>query len=212
MDTSVIGGYYDPGFVTATRRLFERIACRKFDVYISELGRAELAGAPQQVREVVKLIPASCLHHAEMTDDIKALALLYVKALTLFNAGGDAPAPALTRNSAYHVAMASAYRAGCVVSWDYGRLVSYGRVKIFNVINLRMGYPLVDVRSPLEFVADASAGREKDFDTVARFGAAKEAITKATRGMRLQEERSLWKQVENGELKMTNEESPALNS
>jgi hypothetical protein len=34
IDTSVIGGYYDAEFETATRLLFRRIANKEFEVYL----------------------------------------------------------------------------------------------------------------------------------------------------------------------------------
>jgi predicted nucleic acid-binding protein len=41
IDTSVLGGYYDPEFETATQNLFRRIADKKFDVYFSEVNDEE---------------------------------------------------------------------------------------------------------------------------------------------------------------------------
>ena len=50
MDTSVIGGYHDTEFETATRKLFKRIADKEFDVYFSEINETELINAPQHVQ------------------------------------------------------------------------------------------------------------------------------------------------------------------
>jgi hypothetical protein len=30
--------------------------------------------------------------------------------------------------------------------------VNYDKIKMFNAINMRFGYPLIDIRSPLEFL------------------------------------------------------------
>jgi predicted nucleic acid-binding protein len=56
IDTSVIGGYYDVEFEEATHWLFERIADKEFNIYFSEVNEDELIFAPEQVKDVKKLI------------------------------------------------------------------------------------------------------------------------------------------------------------
>jgi hypothetical protein len=73
-----MGGYFDAEFAEATRQLFARIAGNEFDVYLSEINEAELQNAPPQVKSVKELIPAGSYHYVEMTDEVKALALLYI--------------------------------------------------------------------------------------------------------------------------------------
>jgi hypothetical protein len=46
----------DTEFENATRQLFSRIAANEFDIYFSEINEAELQNAPQQVKNVKKLI------------------------------------------------------------------------------------------------------------------------------------------------------------
>lgn len=141
--TSVIGGYYDKEFAEATRQLFSRIADKEFDVYFSEINEAELQNAPQQVKSVKKLIPSDCYHYIEMSDEVKALALLYISEKVLGRA---------SRNDAYHIALASVNRIDCLISWNFKHIVNYDKIKMFNAINMRFGYPLIDIRSPLEFL------------------------------------------------------------
>ena len=143
IDTSVIGGYFDAEFETATRQLFERIAEGEFDVYFSEINEAELTNAPQQVKAVKERIPADCFRYVEMVDEVKALALQYISK----NALGRA-----SRNDAYHIALASVNRVDCLISWNFKHIVNYNKVKMFNAINMSLGYPLIDIRSPLEFL------------------------------------------------------------
>jgi predicted nucleic acid-binding protein len=130
-------------FESATRVLFARIVANEFDVYFSEINEAELQNAPQQVKDVKKLIPLDCYHYIEMTDEVKVLASLYISE----NALGKA-----SRNDAYHIALASANRIDCLISWNFKHIVNYDKIKMFNAINMRVGYPLIDIRSPLEFL------------------------------------------------------------
>jgi predicted nucleic acid-binding protein len=143
IDTSVIGGYYDVEFEEATRQLFIRVASKEFDVYFSEINEAELQNAPPQVKSVKELIPADCYHYIEMSDEVKALALLYISEKALGQA---------SRNDAYHIALASVNRVDCLISWNFKHIVNYDKIKMFNAINMRFGYPLIDIRSPLEFL------------------------------------------------------------
>jgi predicted nucleic acid-binding protein len=142
IDTSVIGGYYDAPLQEATRQLFERIADREFDVYFSEVNDAELMNAPQQVKEVKNLIPCDCFHQIVVTDEVETLSQLYISEKALSKA---------SENDAYHIAFASVYKIDCLISWNFKHIVNYNKIKLFNAINLRFGYPLIDIRSPLEF-------------------------------------------------------------
>jgi predicted nucleic acid-binding protein len=143
IDTSVIGGYYDIEFESATRQLFRRIQDKEFDVYFSEINETELINAPQKVKEVKDLIPSDCFRFIEMTDEIKALALLYITENVLGKA---------SRNDAYHIALASANNINCLISWNFKHIVNFDKIKLFNAVNMRLGYPLIDIRSPLEFL------------------------------------------------------------
>ncbi|MDR3329411.1 MAG: PIN domain-containing protein [Prevotellaceae bacterium] len=147
IDTSVIGGYHDAIFEMATRQLFERIANKEYDIYFSEINDAELVNAPPQVKAVKDMIPADCLHFIETTEEVKALALLYISEKILGKA---------SRNDAYHIALATVYRTGCLVSWNFKHIVNFDKIKMFNAINLRLGYPLIEIHSPLEFLKDES--------------------------------------------------------
>jgi hypothetical protein len=55
-------------------------------------------------------------------------------------------------NDAYHIALASVNRLDCLISWNFKHIVNFDKIKMFNSINLRLGYPLIDIRSPLEFL------------------------------------------------------------
>ena len=57
-------------------------------------------------------------------------------------------------NDAYHIAIASVNRLDCLVSWNFKHIVNYDKIKLFNSINLKLKYPLIDIRTPLEFMKD----------------------------------------------------------
>lgn len=143
IDSSVIGGYFDDEFEVATRKLFDRIKAKDFDIYFSEVNETELSLAPIHVRELVKLIPSDCYKYLELNEEAKKLAEAYVAEKALGKA---------SMNDAYHIAIASVNRLDCLVSWNFKHIVNFDKIKLFNSINLKSGYPLIDIRTPLEFL------------------------------------------------------------
>jgi predicted nucleic acid-binding protein len=145
IDTSVIGGYFDDEFEKHTKSLFDRIINKDFDIYFSEINETELVLAPKEVRELKNLIPSSCFVFLELSDEAKLLAETYINEKALGKA---------SLNDAYHIAIASVNRLDCLVSWNFKHIVNFDKIKLFNSINLKLGYPLIDIRTPLEFLKD----------------------------------------------------------
>ena len=143
IDTSVIGGYYDEEFQEATRSFFERIEAKEFLIYFSEVNETELVFAPKEVKEVKFKIPQECLRYIEIDNEAEQLAQTYISEKALGKA---------STNDAYHIALASVNRLDCLVSWNFKHIVNYDKIKQFNSINLKLGYPLIDIRTPLEFL------------------------------------------------------------
>ena len=52
VDTSVIGGCFDPEFRTWSNGLIEDFQARRFSLVLSDVTAAEIQGAPDQVREL----------------------------------------------------------------------------------------------------------------------------------------------------------------
>ena len=151
LDTSVIGGYYDEEFDKATQQLFVRIVNQEFEVYLSEVSELELVLAPARVQEVRGLIPDVSYKHLLLDDDSIELAETYIREKVLGKA---------SLYDAYHIALASANRLDCLISWNFKHIVNYDKIKLFNSINIRFGYPLIDIRTPLAFLKDGTSNDE----------------------------------------------------
>ncbi len=144
IDTSVIGGYYDNEFMVDTRLFFNRIEKKNFDIYLSEVSHAELSVAPQKVRNVLKRIPLDCLIELQFTEEAKQVADIYIKDKVLGIA---------SLNDAYHIAIATVNRIDVVVSWNFKHIVNFNKIRLFNAVNLKLGYPAIDIRSPKELIS-----------------------------------------------------------
>jgi predicted nucleic acid-binding protein len=145
IDTSVIGGYYDEEFEEVTKKFFDRIKGNDFDIYFSEVNETELILAPQHIQDVKKLIPADCYNFVFLNDDAKRLAETYI---------GERVLGQSSMNDAYHIAIATINRLDCLVSWNFKHIVNFDKIRLFNSINLKLGYPFIDIRTPLEFLKD----------------------------------------------------------
>ena len=145
IDTSVIGGYFDEEFEIATIQLFHRIENKDFIIYFSEVNETELFLAPQHIKDIKLKIPADCIRYIEIDDEVEELAQTYIKEKALGKS---------SENDAYHIAIASVNRVDCLISWNFKHIVNFDKIKMFNAINIRLGYPLIDIRSPLEFLKD----------------------------------------------------------
>lgn len=122
---------------------FDRIFKKDFLVYFSEVSETELSLPPDFVKELKSNIPVDCYRYLELDDESRELAETYLKEKVLGKASLD---------DAYHIAIATVNRLDVLVSWNFKHIVNYDKIKLFNSINLRLGYPMIEIRSPKEFV------------------------------------------------------------
>ena len=53
---------------------------------------------------------------------------------------------------AQHIAMASIHRVTVLVSWNFKHIVNLRRIHLYNAINLKYSYPMIEIRSPREVI------------------------------------------------------------
>jgi hypothetical protein len=58
------------------------------------------------------------------------------------------------RADAQHIAMASVARVDVLVSWNFKHIVNLQRIRGYNSVNLRQGYPMIEIRTPREVMSD----------------------------------------------------------
>jgi predicted nucleic acid-binding protein len=143
-DTSVIGGCLDEEFEEPSQQLFDRFRSGQDIVVISELTLLELEGAPNEVREVLERVPSSYREDVEFTEAAADLAERYLQAEVVGRA---------SRLDAQHIATATVHRADVLVSWNFKHVVNLNRIQGYNSVNLRQGYPLLEIRSPREVLS-----------------------------------------------------------
>ncbi len=56
------------------------------------------------------------------------------------------------RIDALHIATAVVARVDVLVSWNFRDIVNLPKIHGYNAINLRLGYPLLEIRTPAEVI------------------------------------------------------------
>jgi hypothetical protein len=51
---------------------------------------------------------------------------------------------------AQHIAMATICKADVLVSWNFRHIVNLRRIRLYNAVNLKNGYQMIEIRSPRE--------------------------------------------------------------
>jgi hypothetical protein len=51
-----------------------------------------------------------------------------------------------------HIALATIYRVDVLASWNFKHIVNLDRIKGYNSVNLKLGYPMIEIRSPKDLI------------------------------------------------------------
>jgi predicted nucleic acid-binding protein len=144
-DTSVVGGCEDEEFREPSRRLFEAFERGELTLVLSEVTVRELETAPEVVRAVLGRVPAAHIEALALSQEAEELAAAYVD---------DGAIGPRMRADALHIALASVARVDVLVSWNFKHIVNLKRIHAYNAVNLKRGYPLLEIRSPREVPGD----------------------------------------------------------
>jgi predicted nucleic acid-binding protein len=143
IDTSVIGGYFDPEFEEFTRPFFQRVLDDEIIVIYSNITEEELISAPEHVKQFMRDLPETAVEYVEVSDESTELAIAYLNEGVV---GKSSFADCM------HIALASIHRADLLVSWNFRHIVNINRIRGYNAVNYKLGYPIIDIRSPREVV------------------------------------------------------------
>ncbi|MEY3323011.1 MAG: hypothetical protein RLZZ417_2594 [Bacteroidota bacterium] len=110
---------------------------------LSDLTLQELELAKFKVREKVKVIPLNQISNIFVSDEVINLAEKYIEegALTI-----------KSYNDALHISLATLNNADVLASWNFKHIVNLDRIKLYNSINLRLGYKIIEIRTPREIL------------------------------------------------------------
>ena len=143
IDTSVVGGYFDDEFKEATLKLFERLENNEIVFVISDLLDLELINAPVHVREHLLKYSSDKFQRVELTEDAIKLADTYIEERVVGKTSME---------DCRHIALATINKVDVLASWNFKHIVNLDRIKGYNSVNLRLGYSMIEIRSPKDLV------------------------------------------------------------
>jgi hypothetical protein len=145
VDTSVIGGCEDEEWREHSNRLIQAFIRGERVMVISDVTLDELSRAPANVRAHLSRVPAGSLEAVKLSAEAIDLAEAFISAGVVV--------PKL-RLDAQHIAMATVGRVDVLVSWNFRHMVNLERIHAYNSVNLRLGYPILEIRTPREVLGD----------------------------------------------------------
>jgi predicted nucleic acid-binding protein len=143
LDTSVFGGYYDIEFEEDTQILFEKIKLGQFKIVYSNTTEDELLEAPEKVQALLPGIDSELKIKVELNEEAVNLADMYLAE----NVVGRT-----SRADCFHIAMATINAVDILISWNFKHIVNVTRIRGYNAVNMKLGYPVIDIRSPKEII------------------------------------------------------------
>jgi len=149
LDTSVIGGCFDPEFIEWSNNLIEDFREGRFQPVLSDVTAAEVEGAPEFVKSL----------HVELLGLVSEVLVVTQEVLNLLSHYQERGVlGSRFRNDMLHIALATVGDVDVVVSWNFKHIVRMDKIRLFNAINLEYGYKTLDIYSPREVT---TYGREE---------------------------------------------------
>ncbi|MDR3170797.1 MAG: hypothetical protein LBU17_04120 [Treponema sp.] len=126
-----------------TYKLFDEFRKGKYKPIISSHVIAELEnGAPENVKENLKTLD---YEEFMVNDEMVKLAEKYMEQkIVSQNYYSDA----------LHIAVGTAIGVDVLVSWNFKHIVNLDKIKLFNSVNLREGYSVLEIRTPREVIGN----------------------------------------------------------
>ena len=123
LDTSVLGGCFDPEFAEWSNGLIQDLRDGLFKPLLSQVTATEIENAPEQVKKLYAEIRALDSEIIEVTESALELATAY-QARNILTTN--------FRNDGLHIALATIAEADVLVSWNFKHIVRFDKIRLFN--------------------------------------------------------------------------------
>lgn len=108
---------------------------------VSSVVAAEIEAAPEAVREKFEEILRLDPEFLEITEEALMLARGY---------SDHGALPPRFRNDLLHIALATTANVDVLVSWNFKHIVRLEKIRVYNGVNLELGYKQLQIHSPRE--------------------------------------------------------------
>jgi hypothetical protein len=141
VDTSVIGGCFDPEFITWSNALMRDFRAKRLVPMLSDVTAAEVAAAPAAVRALHQELIGLGAAVLPVTESVLELVGAYrARKILPHKFAGDMT----------HIALATISEADAIVSWNFKHIVRLEKIRLFNAVNVELGYRALSILSPRE--------------------------------------------------------------
>ena len=97
----------------------------------------------ENVKDFIRQMPSDRIEYLEISKETYDLALQYINEKVVGQTSYD---------DCVHIALATVNRADVLISWNFKHIVNLKRIHGYNAVNLKLGYPILEIRSPKEII------------------------------------------------------------
>ena len=147
LDTSVIGGCFDPEFRVWSESLMEDFRQGRYIAVVSDVTAAEVAPAPDFVRSLHQELLGLPAELIRTDEEAVSVVQGYVERSVLGQR---------FINDMLHIALATISEVDVLVICNLKHIVRLDRIRLFNAVNIEQGYKPLTIYSPREVISDAT--------------------------------------------------------
>ncbi len=123
--------------------MFKRLDKKEIVFVVSDLLDLELIDAPERVRLLLQKYTPDNFERILLTDEALKLAENYI---------AEKVAGKTSIEDCRHIALASIHKVDVLASWNFKHIVNFDRIRGYNSVNLKLGYALLEIRSPKDLI------------------------------------------------------------
>ncbi len=114
---------------------------------ISDITLDELSFAKFEVKNQVNKIPNQYKEYIINNNETEKLADKYISEKVVTKKYYE---------DALHIAIATINKVDVLVSWNFKHIVNLDKIRMYNSVNLKNGYSIIEIRNPREILKDAN--------------------------------------------------------
>ena len=123
--------------------MFSRFEKGEVIFVVSDLLDLELISAPPQVRELLQRYDNNKFEKIYLNEEAIKLADTYI---------AEKVVGKTSLEDCRHIALATINKVDVLASWNFKHIVNLDRIKGYNSVNYRLGYSMIEIRSPKDLI------------------------------------------------------------
>ena len=145
IDSTVVGGKFNKRLAEQTKPFWNAFDRGEIIVIVSDVLEDELENAPERANNFYDSLPKSQIERFVSTPESDSLAKQYIAEGVIDKSSLD---------DCRHIAVATLANADVLVSWNFKHIVNDDRIRGYNSVNMKLGYPQINIRTPYEVIND----------------------------------------------------------